>query len=112
MVVADEGGDPFILSRSTGKISLAMHGTGVWEPHDIFPDIRTMTACLAAMGALVVSAGDDFTDDECDIRPEHRETALQRLGELLDSASAAREALGRLGWLPDWGEDPEDLSHH
>src|SRR5262249_40926371 len=46
LVIADEGGNPFILSRSSGSVSHATHGSGKWEPETLFPDINAMAACL------------------------------------------------------------------
>jgi hypothetical protein len=98
LVVADQGGDPFILSRTSGRVLHAVHGTGVWEPGEMFADLNTMAACLGCLGAVVVSAGEAFTDEGCLIRPEYREQALVRLRRLLSSTSAAESILGTLGW--------------
>ena len=71
LVVADQGGDPFILSRSSGVVLIAEHGAGSWDPAELFPDMNTMAACLGYLGSIVQVAGDDFTDEKCDIRPAH-----------------------------------------
>jgi hypothetical protein len=98
LVVADQGGDPFIFSRTTGVVLHAEHGTGVWEPEEIFADLNTMMACLGHLGAVIVSAGEAFTDEECLIRPEHREKALFGLRQLLGSESKAESLLETLSW--------------
>lgn len=98
LVIADEGGDPFIFSRSTEAILHAYHGEGEWDPSMMFPDLNTMAACLAQLGAIVLEAGESFTDEEYCIRPECRASALTRLESLLGSAVAAEAVLGILGW--------------
>jgi hypothetical protein len=98
LVVADEGGDPFILSRASGSVLHAVHGGGVWEPAVVFADLNTMAACLGHLGAVVVSAGEAFTDEDCLIRPEYHEQAFAGLLQLLDSSSEAESILERLGW--------------
>ena len=98
LVVADQGGDPFILSRSSGVVLNDVHGMGYWEPRELFSDLNTMAACLAQLGAVVVTAGQRFTDDDCLIRPEFREEAKAGLARLLDSSAKVELVLGSLDW--------------
>ncbi|MGA2499438.1 MAG: hypothetical protein ABSH20_16985 [Tepidisphaeraceae bacterium] len=93
LVVADEGGDPFIFSRSSGVILHAYHGEGVWDAGEIFPDLNTMAACLAGLGAIALEAGKELTDDDCNIRPMYRKRALVRLRALLGSTLRAERVL-------------------
>lgn len=101
LVVADEGGDPFILSISTGAILYAHHGEGVWEPEVIYPDIFTMAACMAILGSIVKDARNDFTDQECRIRPRHQAEAMRRFEEILGSRAEAEAVLGLCGCGPE-----------
>jgi hypothetical protein len=98
LVVADQGGDPFILSRASGRVLHAVHGTGVWEPEEMFADLNTMAACLGHLGVVATSAGEAFTDADCLIRLEPREQALVGLRQLLGSTSEAESILETLGW--------------
>ncbi len=97
-MVADQGGDPFILSRSSGAVLHDEHGRGVWEPGEIFSNLHTMAACLGLLGAVVAAAGDEFTDQDCRIRPEWRKEAVADLERLLGSPWAAESILGLLDW--------------
>jgi hypothetical protein len=97
-VIADQSGNPFILSQSSGKVLYAEHGTGEWDPAEMFPDINTTAACLAQLGAVVVSAGEAFTDDRSVITPEYHEMSVDGLEDLLGSSSAVDDILIRLGW--------------
>lgn len=98
LVVADHGGDPFILSQSSGAVLHDKHGRGGWVPGEMFPDLDTMAACLGRLGAVVAAAGEDFTDADCQIRPEWRDEAVAGLGRLLGSPLAAESVLHSLGW--------------
>ena len=98
LVVADQGGDPFILSRSSGTVLYAEHGAGAWEPCEMFPDLNTMAACLGQLGVVAVSAGEKFTDEDSLIRPEYRERALAGLGQLVPLSSDGDTILKSLGW--------------
>lgn len=98
LVIADEGGDPFIVSRSSGVVLHARHGTGIWRPGRLFPDLNTMAACLGYLGAVVHDADDEFTDADCFIRPEHLERAQAGLREFLSRTEDAKYVLEVLGW--------------
>lgn len=98
LVVADQGGDPFILSRSSGAVLHDEHGRGEWEPDEMFPDLVTMAVCLGQLGAVVVEAGPGFTDEDHRICPEWRDAAVAGLRALLGSSWAVERVLGALGW--------------
>jgi hypothetical protein len=98
LVVAAEAGDPFILSLSHGVILHAYHGEGEWDAGLIFPDLNTMAACLAQLGAVVKEAGETFTDDHYSIRPEHRKRAAAELSKLLGYTTLAEYTLEILRW--------------
>lgn len=98
LVVADQGGDPFILSRSTGVILFDEHGKGRWDPGQLFPDLNTMAACIGLIGEVVSSAGAEFTDEECRIVPVYRAQAVTGLRDLVGSTSGAESILESLGW--------------
>jgi hypothetical protein len=98
LVVADEGGDPFIFSRSSGAVLHAYHGSGTWDAAEMFPDLNTMAACLAQIGAIVLEAGGAYMEEDCSIRLEFRALAFARLHELLGSRSKAKAILNVLGW--------------
>lgn len=105
LVVADEGGDPFIFSRSAGSVLFTHHGMSVWEPEPIYPDIFTMAGCMAILGSIVAEAHDDFTDQECRIRPKCQAKAMQRFEEVLGSWAEAEAVLGMCGWVDPTASD-------
>lgn len=98
LVVADEGDGAFIYDRSSGHVLLAQHGTGVWKPDDIFPDVNTMAACLAILGSVFREAGDYFVDQDHFVQPEYRKRAVLRLADILGSTSDAERLVTSARW--------------
>jgi hypothetical protein len=98
LVVADQGGDPFIFIHSSAVVLHAYHGEGEWNAAQMFPDLNTMAACLAQIGAIVLEARDEYMEEDCSIRPKYRTLAAARLQELLGSKPQAEATLGALGW--------------
>lgn len=96
IVVADEGADPYI--HCNGIVLFAQHGAGVWEPDEIYPDLNTMAACLATLGAVVLNAGDEFTDTDCFIRSKFRAEAISRLTDILGDKNEAEAIVETAGW--------------
>ena len=89
LVIASQGGDPFIFQRETGEILFAQHGGGVWNPSEIFTDITTMTACLATIGQVCNEAEDDLLTEDETVNPVFRAILETRLTTILGDASAA-----------------------
>lgn len=58
-----------------------------------------MNCCLAQLGTLEVEAEDEFTDDECLIRPEWMAKAVEQLRPLVRPAQSPESILERLGWV-------------
>jgi hypothetical protein len=101
LVIADEGGDAFIYSRSGATIYHAYHGEGIWSPKPLFASIEHMAACLSLMGEIAGCAGLDFTDSDSLILPVYIETAEARMTEITKDSSYTERVLTRLGWLND-----------
>jgi len=98
LVVAYEGGDPFIFSTKENKILLAEHGQGAWDPEEIFDDLNTMAACLAALGSVIRGAGESIWDASFGVRPKFRQAAAREIAPFVGSAEGADTVLGLLGW--------------
>jgi hypothetical protein len=98
LVIADEGGDPFIFSRSGGGILHAFHGEGIWEPIRMWECLVEMATTFAIISEIVNTAGRELTDADSVILPRYREAASRRIGEFLNSESRAGLLLERLGW--------------
>lgn len=98
IVVADEGGDPFIFDQRSRNVLHAYCGTGTWNAHPIFPDLNTMAACLAQLGAIVLQAGNDFIDDDSFIRSEWRKLAKNKISEITSDNWNSSNLLKKLSW--------------
>jgi hypothetical protein len=98
LVIADEGGNPFIFSRASSRVLFAMHGTGSWDLVELFDDIVSMAACLAILGRIVKTAGQHLTDENSYIQPLYKAAAHRDLAEALSSEAHAKHILRELGW--------------
>lgn len=96
IVVADEGGDPYI--HWNGAIYFALHGEGPWRLGEMYPDLNTMAACLALIGSVYARAGDDFMDNDCNVHPRYLEEALSGLARILGSRTDAQAVVDAAGW--------------
>ena len=99
LVVGHDCDGAFVTSLGAEQVSYAVHGTGVWDPKFLFPDMATMVACLAVPGLIVSEAGEDFTDDECLIRPQYLADAVAQVAEMVGSPTAAKVVLSTLAWM-------------
>src|SRR5262245_60390460 len=99
LVIASQGGDPFIYSRSSGRILHALHGQGVWDADEMFSSLEGMVTTFTIIGDVVVSAGDDLTDEESYLREKYVKQAKQRISLVLGSMSEAEVVLDSLGWV-------------
>jgi len=97
IVVADEGADPYIFDMNTSQILFAQHGTGEWDAGEMYPDINTMAACIATLGCVILDS-DNFEDDDCNINPECRMDAIERLTKILGDKTDAESIVEMAGW--------------
>ena len=98
LVIADQGADPFIYSRESGKILFDRHGQGEWDPGELFSDLPVMVTSLAILGETVVDAGEDFTDEDCHINERFIKAAKEKLSRVLNSEIEAETILATFGW--------------
>ena len=86
LVIADQGGDPFILDLASGSVLYACHDDDEWRTVALFSDLNTMAACLAQIGAIL-REGDSAI---CELASPH-------LQDLLGGESNAAVVLNALG---------------
>jgi hypothetical protein len=98
LVVADQGDDPLIFSRQTGRISLAQHGARGWEPVELFGDLNEMACCLSLLGSVAAESDGEPLADEGHFNLEYRRAAEFGLTNLLGSPDRAAHILTSLGW--------------
>lgn len=98
LVIADQNADPFILDLDSGQVLFAFHGAGTWEATVLTEDLPTFVAVLAAVGTVYLKAGDDLEDDDGELRPAHRDAALQAAADVLGDDEAADTFFETLEW--------------
>ncbi len=98
IVVAIEGKDPFICSVRDERVLYAHQGRGTVEPYEVYPDLNTMAACMAIVGTVAVDAGDDFTDDDCQIRPIYMTQAIGQISKEIGDDARAAAIVAAAGW--------------
>ena len=99
LVVANEGGDPFIFSRASHAVLHAYHGAGRWDPIMLFGNLIQMATIFAIIGDIVATAGALLTDDASIILPCFLDEAQSRVAECLRSTERAEVVLQRLSWV-------------
>ncbi len=98
LVIADQNADPFILDTRTGQVLFAFHGAGAWDAAVLADDLPTFLAVLAAVGTVYQAAGEALEDDDGELRPEHRDAALQAAAAVLGDEEAADAFFDTLEW--------------
>lgn len=93
LVIADQGADPFILSRKTGKVLFANAGEGEWSPDEVFDNVAQMAVTLAAVSDLQSALWDQYEDDDADPDTAQRKAILDLLQPFYASREAAQKAL-------------------
>lgn len=97
LVVADQGGDPFILDGTSGSILHDQHGGGTWQPVPMFADIFVMAMVMGTIGTLHEEAGHELYDADFEVRPAWRTDLRVRLAPLVGGAESDLVAT-RLDW--------------
>lgn len=97
LVVADQGGDPFILDWTTGAVLHARPGEAVWKPEPMFADVFVMALVLGTIGTVHEEGGEEIYDEEFEVRPEWQAALRARLAPILGE-TAANATATRLGW--------------
>ena len=98
LVVASDGGDPYILDLPTGAILHDFHGQGAWNPRLLFKDLSEMISVFAVLGGISDRAGSDLTDDESCIRSKYHDEASSILVSIVGDDERTIAVLEGLGW--------------
>jgi hypothetical protein len=97
LVMANEGGDPFILDVKNGRVLYDLHGQGVWNPKPLFENLLEMISTFGVLGGISLRAGKDLTDDE-GIRSKYQSEALSSLQSIIGNRERSVAVLEKLGW--------------
>lgn len=97
LVVASDGGDPYIFDTDSEIILHDLHGQDLWNPRPMFQDLGEMIAIFAALGGIGSRAGERLTDNH-GISPKFLHEASLALQAILGNKRRAVAVLERLGW--------------
>jgi hypothetical protein len=98
LVVAYEGGDPYIFDMRAETILHDYHGRGFWKPETMFRSLAEMVCVFAVLGGIAMQAGDDLTDEQGHILPGYYRDAAESLERILDDRTSSVTILNSLGW--------------
>jgi hypothetical protein len=98
LVVGNQGGDPFIFSRSSETILHAFHGEGAWEPDMAFNSLPEMTTAIAVLGRIVKTNRSELTREDGLIRPRFLDLAKNQLVDVGFLDDHAAQIISRFGW--------------
>jgi hypothetical protein len=97
LVVAYDGGDPFIFDTNAEIILHDLHGQDVWGPKPLFEDLGEMISVFAVLGGIRARAGDHLTDDN-GVSPQYLRQASSALQTMLGDQGHAITVLEGVGW--------------
>ena len=93
LVIAEQGGDPFIYDKNTGQVYFAFHGAGRWDPKLFAPDLYTAIGALAA----VANAHEELSEQELNLddglTPEGHQQVLAALSQFTGDEALASAML-------------------
>ncbi|MGG4603823.1 hypothetical protein ACLPHM_03410 [Paenalcaligenes sp. Me131] len=64
LVIAEQGGDPFIYDKTTGHVLFAFHGAGSWKPTFFTKNLTTAIGALATVATSYCCLDEDQFFDE------------------------------------------------
>lgn len=79
LVIAEQGGDPFIYDRLSAQVLFAFHGAGRWEPKVFAPDLHTAIGALATVANVHESLSEQELNLDDGLTPQGRLRVLDAL---------------------------------
>lgn len=93
LVIAEQGGDPFIYDQATGQVLFALHGAGAWKPVVFANDLYTAIGAIACVATSYCELDEDQFDDEA-LTETGYHTIRTDLATALGNADEAQRILG------------------
>jgi hypothetical protein len=90
LVIAEQGGDPFILDTQNNVVYFAFHGAGAWAPNAFAPNIETAIGAIATVANTLSSFDEEeaFDEQTYELKPEVRTAVLHALTQFLGNNQA------------------------
>ncbi|MGB4811767.1 MAG: hypothetical protein WBP13_04710 [Methylophilaceae bacterium] len=99
LVIAEQGGDPFILDTLSNEILFAFHGANSWIPQLIAPNLATAIGAIATVANTLDALGDDaYDDDGCELASASRLAVTNALASYFNDESTAHMFLSTWQW--------------
>lgn len=92
LVIAEQGGDPFILDQSCGQVLFAFHGAGSWRPKFFAENLFQAFGALATVATTFISLDDNAFVD-CEITKAALSVIESQLSDFLGSRTKAEGML-------------------
>ena len=92
LVIAEQGGDPFILDLSCGQVLFAFHGAGSWQPKFFAENLFQAFGALATVAATFISLDDNAFVD-CELTKAALSVIENQLSDFLGSKIKAENML-------------------
>lgn len=99
LVIAAEGGNPFILDVNNNEILFDMVGSGRWAPKHFASDLPTALGALGLIAVTLKKLGDDAWDETFELRENAREKVQVDLAKLIGSLESAKALLHAYHWF-------------
>ena len=98
LVIAEQGGDPFILDILTNEVLFAFHGANGWAPQLLAPNLETAISGIATVASVMAALDENAHDEDSNIKPETRTTVNQALTHYFKDATLAQAFLSAWQW--------------
>jgi hypothetical protein len=98
LVIAQEGGNPFIFDLRTGHVLFDFAGSGSWNPKFFAQGIATAIGSMALVATSLEELGDEAFDETENLKSSSREYVTQKLAEFLGGKSLAAQLLQAWQW--------------
>ncbi|MCR6477371.1 hypothetical protein NU688_14515 [Variovorax sp. ZS18.2.2] len=99
LVIAQEGGLPFVFDRNDGSVLFHFTGMRHWNaPRRFAPDLATALGAIATVANALAKLGDDALDETFELKASSKVYVAEQLAAFTGSAEQAREMLAAWEW--------------
>lgn len=98
LVIAEQGGDPFMLDTISNEILFAFHGANGWTPQRIAPNLTSAIGAIATVANTLDAMGEVAYDETDALTLEARTIVTQALSHCLNGEVPAQIFLSTWQW--------------
>lgn len=93
LVIAEQGGDPFIYDSQTGQVFFAFHGAGHWSPRLFAPNLYTALGGIATVADIHERLPEEELNLDDGLTPQGRARVLAALSQFTHDPNLAQAML-------------------